>query len=133
MGETLSIDLGAIYTAWANYLKGHSDAKHFSMLGDGNIAKFPHANLRLLGNPTNSSDLDNDECTWNVTFQTTCYISTPNDTKVLSLYGMDNACRDFFVGLGFRKMGESIPMVNTQVASITSRYNMTHYNGSLDL
>ena len=132
MAETLTIDLNKIYSAWAKYVKSNSKATEFSMLGDGTVATFPHANLRMVGNPAASIDLDNDECTWNLTFQTICYIDNPNDKRVLMLYEMDTACRKFFIGLGFRKMGESTPYIRDKVASLTSRFVMPHYNGIIE-
>lgn len=130
MSETLSINLNEIYSAWRTYLLSHSGAKNFGMINDGTVAKFPYANLMLLGNATNISDMSGDECTWTLTFQTDCYI---DNTKIDSvLYPMDEACRIFFVKLGFRKMGDSPLITSNGITRITSRFTMSHYNGILE-
>lgn len=126
MAEILTIDIDAIYRAWREYLIAHTKLRSFGMITDGAIAKFPYGNLRMIGNLTNASDMENNEATWNLSFQTDFFINT---TKLSEIYEMDSVSRQFFVGHGFRKMGESVPQMQNKVTQLTSRYNMTHYNG----
>ena len=72
MAEVIAIDLDGIYRAWRSYLVEHSDARHFGMVNDKSVAEFPYANLQMLGRPTNVTDLENHECTVDLTFQTDC-------------------------------------------------------------
>ena len=130
MPEILTIDLNQIYKAWKAHLEENSGAKYFGMVTDGSVAKFPYANLMMIGNSTNAMDLENNECTWSLTFQTDCYV---DDAKVYSvLYPMDEACRQFFADLGFRKVGDSALVTANGITRLTSRFNMPHYNGILD-
>lgn len=126
MAEILTIDIDAIYRAWREYLIAHTKLRSFGMITDGAIAKFPYGNLRMIGNLTNASDMENNEATWNLSFQTDFFINT---TKLSEIYEMDSVSRQFFVEHGFRKMGESVPQMLNKVTQLTSRYNMTHYNG----
>lgn len=130
MIEALHIDLNEIYKAWKAYLEEHSGAKNFGMVNDGTVAKFPYANLQMIGDSTNITDVSGDECTINLTFQTDVYID--NEKYYSLLYPMDEACRDFFVNLGFRKVGDSMPMNANGITRLTSRFNLSHYNGNLD-
>ena len=130
MADILTIDINEIYKAWKAHLEANSGAKYFGMLNDGVSAKFPYANLQMIGNTSNVTDLSGDECTWSLTFQTDVYI---DNTKYYSvLYPMDEACRQFFVNLGFRKVGESALMSSNGITRLTSRFNLPHYNGELD-
>lgn len=126
MAEILTIDIDAIYSAWREYMIAHTNLRNFDMITDGAIAKFPHGNLRMIGNITNASDMENNEATWNLTLQTDFSI---NSKKLSELYKMDSVSRQFFIEHGFRKMGESVPQMQNKVTQLTSRYNMTHYNG----
>lgn len=128
MADVIHIDLEEIYVAWRTYLLEHSDAKHFGMVDDRSIAKFPYANLMMVGRNTNVTDLENHEVTVDLTFQTDCY--TDSD-KILTLYGMDDACWEFFQELGFRRMGDSSLSVisNSNVKRLTSRFTLRNFNG----
>lgn len=126
MAEILTIDIDAIYKAWREHLIAHTKLRNFGMITDGAIAKFPYGNLRMIGNLTNASDMENNEATWNLSFQTDFFINT---TKLSEIYEMDSVSRRFFAEHGFRKMGESVPQMQNKVTQLTSRYNMPHYNG----
>ena len=127
MADVIAIDLEKIYTEWRAYLLEHSDAKHFGMVNDKSVAQFPYANLTMLGRPTNVTDLENHEVTVDLTFQTDCY----TDSKLMSLYGIDDACWEFFQELGFRRMGDATLSVvsNSNVKRLTSRFTLRNFNG----
>ena len=128
MADVIAVDLDKIYRAWRAYLLEHSVAKHFGMVTDKSIAEFPYANLMMLGRNTNVTDLENHEITIDLTFQTDCYIDS---SKVISLYGMDTACWEFFQELGFRRMGDANLSVisNSNVKRLTSRFTLRNFNG----
>lgn len=128
MADVIAIDLDKIYKAWRAYLLEHSDAKYFGMVNDKSVAKFPYANLMMLGRPTNVTDLENHEITVDLTFQTDCYTDTD---KVMPLYDMDTACWEFFNELGFTRMGDSTLSVvsNSNVKRLTSRFMLRNFNG----
>ena len=128
MGDTVSISLNSIYSAWRTYLLANSVAKHFGMVNDHMVAEFPYANLQMIGRPTNRTDLENHEITVDLTLQTDCYVDSD---KVLDLYGMDDACWQFFQSLGFRRMGDSVLSVvyNSNVKRITSRFYLRNFSG----
>ena len=128
MADVIAINLDQIYRAWRSYLLSHSDARHFGMVNDKSVAEFPYANLMMLGRPTNATDLEGNECTIDLTFQTDCYVDSKN---VLTLYGMDDACWEFFQELGFRRMGDSSLSVvsNSNVKRLTSRFTFRNFNG----
>lgn len=130
MADIITVDLNAVYSAWYQHMKTNVPAiKKYGMISDGAPAKFPYANLQMIGNPTAILDLENNECTQNLTFQTDCYV---NDQSALTLQKMDDECRSFFVSLGFRKMGDSAWSTTSGVTRVTSRFNMPHYNGILE-
>lgn len=128
MADVIAIDLDKIYKAWRAYLIEHSDAAHFGMVNDKSVAEFPYANLAMLGRSTNATDLEGNECTVDLTFQTDCYIDTG---KIMTLYDMDMACWEFFQELGFRRMGDSnlSDVSNSNVKRLTSRFNLRNFNG----
>lgn len=123
---SISIDLNTIYVAWRAHMLEHSVAKHFGMISDETIAEFPYANVQMIGNSTASTDFENNEGTWNLSFQTDCYIDNNNPSELTQ---MDMACRDFFMSLGFRKTGDSMLIKTGKVTRVTSRFNMPNYNG----
>ena len=128
MADVIAIDLDQIYRAWRSYLLEHSEAKHFGMVNDKSVAEFPYAGLMMLGRPTNTTDLEGNECTIDLTFQTDCYSDSKN---VSPLYEMDAACWKFFQELGFRRMGDTPLSVvsNSNVKRLTSRFTFTNFNG----
>lgn len=128
MSKSIEVDVDQIYKSWRAYLKAESDAKYFGMIFDPTKqSKFPYANLRLVGRPTNGSDLDGDELSVQLTFETEGYINT---SKYLTLYGIDQASADFFLQLGFTRVGDSaILKVSDTVTKITSRFLMMHFCG----
>lgn len=128
MSRTVQLDRDALYRAWVNFLKENSVARHFSAFNDYTRAKFPFAAITIMGAPTNVTDLQNFEYTVDLTVQTDCYIDTE---KIMDLYGMDDACGEFFNSLGFRKNGDSVPSsVNgTLIKRITSRYTLRNFAG----
>lgn len=128
MADVIAVDLNKIYTSWRTYLLEHSDAKYFGMLNDKSVAKFPYANIAMLGRPTNVTDLDNNEITVDLTFQTDCYT---DGSKIMPLYVMDDACWEFFQELGFKRMGDATLSVvsNSNVKRLTSRFTLRNFNG----
>lgn len=128
MGKSIELDIDKIYQAWRTYLLAHSQAKYFGMLFDSTKqAHFPYANLRLVSRYTDGSDLDGDESSIYLTFETEAYI---NNSKLLTLYNIDTASADFFLELGFRRTGDSQVMrVSDTVTKITSRFLLRHYCG----
>lgn len=129
MGKAMELDLDAIYGAWRSYLLEHSQAEHFGMVFDPTRqSEFPYANLRLISRPTVGGDLEGDEMSISLTFEAEAYI---NDNKYLTtLYGIDTASADFFLQLGFRRVGDATPIkVSNTVTKITSRYYMNNYCG----
>lgn len=128
MPSTVEIDLEKIYGAWRTYLLANSKAKHFGMLFDPTKqAKFPYANLRLISRPKNRGNLGNDELSISLTFEAEAYI---NNDELLTLYNIDTASANFFVELGFSRIGDSaILKVSNTVTKITSRFYLAHYTG----
>lgn len=128
MGKSIRIDTNAIYKAWRVYLLGKSKATHFGTVFDATKqAEFPYANLKLIGRPTNGSDLEGDEASVTLTYEAEGYI---NNNRYSVLYGIDDASADFFLELGFRRVGDSeIVRVSDTVTKITSRFTMAHYCG----
>ena len=128
MADVIKVDLDAIYEAWRTYMLQNSDAKHFGMFNDKSVAKFPYANIQMVGRPTNVTDLENHEITIDLTLQTDCYIDSK---KIVSLYQMDDACWQFFNELGFQRMGDSAFSVvsNSNVKRLTSRFTLRNHNG----
>lgn len=128
MADVIQIDQNKIYKAWRQYLLQNSNAKHFGVVNDKSVAEFPYSNLMMLGRPTNVTDLENHECTVDLTYQTDSY----TDSKDISiLYEIDDACWAFFNELGFRRMGDSAisEVSNSNVKRITSRFTLTNFNG----
>lgn len=126
--RTIRLDLDAIYASWRRYLLANSSAKHFGMVFDTTKkAQFPYANLALVSRSVNGSDLEGDEATISLVFETEAYI---NNNKYLSAYDIDSASADFFCNLGFRRLGNTqLIRVSDTVTKVTSRFSMAHYNG----
>lgn len=129
MSQTIEIDYEAIYGAWRRYLLEHSKARHFGTLFDpSKKAEFPYANLSLVSHPTNGRDLEANEMSVDLTFDTEAYINTK---EYLTLMNIDNANAEFFIGLGFRRIGNSqITRVSNTVSRIMSRFTLWNYTGS---
>ena len=128
MADVITVDQRAIYSAWRTYLLEHSGAEHFGVFNDMSIAEFPYSNLMMLGRPTDVTDLENNEVTVDLTFQTDNYTDSDD---VLILYGIDDACWAFFQELGFRRMGDSTlsQVSNSNVKRLTSRFTLRNFNG----
>lgn len=127
--KLIDVDVNNIYKYWRLYLLAHSDAKYFGSVFDmTKLATFPYANLRLIGRPTDGSDLANDEATIALTYEAEAYI---NDNKILTLYNIDKANAEYLQTLGFRRIGDSqVIKVSVTVTKITSRFVLPHYCGS---
>lgn len=128
MSNVVQLDRDALYKAWRKYMLEHTTCQNFGAFNDMSVAKFPYAVLTVVGMPTNTTDLQNFEYTVDLTIQTDCYIDS---MKILDLFGMDEACSEFFNMLGFRKTGDSIPssVNNSNVKRITSRFRMRNFAG----
>lgn len=128
MARVITIDLDPIYRAWRTHLLRYSTAEYFGMVYDSTRqANFPYANLSLVSRATNGSDLEGDEASISLVFETEAYI---NNNKYLTLYEIDDASASFFNGLGFRRVGDSqIIKVSDTTTKITSRFSMYHYCG----
>lgn len=128
MSNIVQLDRDALYKAWYKYLKTNSGAKYFSAFNERMPSKFPFASLMIVGMPTNVTDLQNFEYTVDLTVQTDCFIDSD---KLSTLYGMDDACREFFNSLGFRKNGDSIPsnVTGSNVKRMTSRFTLRNFAG----
>lgn len=128
MPKSLEIDLEKIYSAWRTYLLANSNAKHFGMLFDPTKqAKFPYANLRMMSRSRDGSDFENDEMSIALTFETEAYI---NNAELMTLYNIDTVSADFFIELGFRRIGDSaVIRVSDTVTKITSRFYLPHFCG----
>lgn len=126
MTDIVQLDINAVYAAWRSYLLEHSDAKHFGTVNNQTVAEFPFASLILIGRPTNFTDLVNNEHTIDLTFQTDCY----STSSYSSLYGMDNACWQFFSNLGFQRVGDSTLIeADKNLYRITSRFTLQNFTG----
>lgn len=127
--RTIRVDVNNIYKFWRLYLMAHTDAKYFGTVFDPTkVAEFPYANLRLIGRSTSGSDLWNDESSITLTYEAECYINT---NKFLTLYDIDTASADYFLNLGFRRVGDSaIVKISSTVTKITSRFVLQNYCGS---
>lgn len=128
MSNIVQLDKDALYKAWRKYLLEHTVCRDFGAFDDKSVAKFPYAVLTVVGMPTNVTDLGNYEYTVDLTVQTDVYIDS---MKILDLFGMDEACSEFFNALGLRKTGDSIPssVQNSNVKRITSRFQMRNFAG----
>ena len=126
--KTVSVNLNEIYGAWRAYLLANTSARHFGMFNDKSVAEFPYAALTLVGKPTNVTDLSNYEVTVDLTLQTDCYIDS---SKISDLYVMDDACWEFFNGLGFQRMGDTAlsEVSNSNVKRLTSRFTLRNFAG----
>ena len=128
MADVISIDHNRIYRAWRQYLLDHSEARHFGVFNDKSVAEFPYCNLMMVGRPTNVTDLENHEVTVDLTYQTDSYTDSKD---ILALYGIDDACWEFFQELGFKRMGDSdlSEVSNSNVKRLTSRFTLRNFNG----
>lgn len=128
MGKAFWYDVDEIYAAWSAYLRANSKAKYFGMVYDPTkVAKFPYANFSLISKPTSQSTLQNDESSVNITIETEAYI---NNTAYMTLYNIDDASANFFIELGFRRVGESQPVkASDTVTKLTSRFYLPNYTG----
>lgn len=124
----VKFDVDKIYKAWRQYLISNSVARNFAAFNDNSVAKCPAASLELIGTPTMELDLQNNEHTINLTFKTVCAI---NNEKVTQLYGMNDACREFFNQLGFQQFGDSVlQTTDNNIHEITSRFILRNFTGS---
>lgn len=128
MPKPIEVDLDGIYSAWRLYLLKRGDAKFFGMVFDTTKkAQFPYANLRMISRPTMASDLQGDESSISITFETEAYINTD---KYLMLYRIDEASANFFLELGFRRVSDTqLIKVSDTVTKVVSRFTMTNYCG----
>jgi len=124
----IEVNFEKIYQAWRTYLLANSQARHFGVIFDpSKQAEFPYANLSFVGRPTDGGDLEGDELSVDLTFDTEAYI---NGGKYMTLYNIDDASARFFLELGFRRVGDSqITRVSNTVTRIMSRFTLRNYTG----
>ena len=129
MADRVAFDIEKMYESWRDHLLENSLAKYFGMVYDPTkVAKFPYANFMVIGFPSNGGDLEGDEATVNLTIETEAYINT---NKYMTLYNIDGASTDFFIDLGFRKIGNSTPLkVSDTVTKIQSRFILMNFDGN---
>lgn len=127
--KTIRVDIDNIYKYWRTYLMSRTSVRYFGTIFDyTKVAEFPYANLRLISRATDGGDLQGDESSISLVFETECYIK---DNKVLTLYEVDTHSADYFLTLGFRRIGDSqIVRVTDTVTKIMSRFSLAHYCGS---
>lgn len=124
----IEVNFEQIYESWRAYLLENSPAEHFGVIfNPSKQAEFPYANLSLVGRPTNGGDLEGDEMSVDLTFDCQSFI---NNNKYMTLYAIDRANAEFFLGLGFRRIGDSqITRVSNTVTQIMSRFTLTNFTG----
>ena len=129
MASIVEIDVDNVYKAWRNYIMRYTTTTHFGMVFDPTRqAEFPYANLRLLGRPKSGGDLEGDEASVTLTYETEAYI---NNERYTDLYKIDTASAKFFAELGFGRIGDSQPIkVSDTVTKITSRFTLANFCGS---
>ena len=129
---SVEVDIDRFYVAWRQYLLANSEAKYFGMVYDPTKpAKFPYANIRMISRPRVGSDLQGEESSITLTFETEAYIKSDN---FLTLYNIDTASADFFIELGFARVGDSqILKVSDTVTKITSRFTLRNYTDGFEI
>ena len=134
MSYVLNVDQKKIGNAWSKYVNAKTGIKHFGGIPKtGKNAVYPYGNFRIIGRPTNSSDLENNEDSVDLTVQTDIMVSDSgaNNNVENVLYSGDNACAEFFNSLGFKRFGDSPVTYNpsTGVKTITSRFIFRNFTG----
>ena len=103
---------------------------NLSMNASETIAKGKYARLLLMGMPTDRSDLEGNECSVNLSFQTEAFadgIFAQNDA-----YDIDSAIHKCMVGMGFRRTfgPEVLDNIDSRIKRVVSRYGRV-YTGQL--
>lgn len=128
--DRVQLDIDALYRKWRMFLMAHSTCTHFGIVYDPTrVAQFPYANLTLISRATNGGDLEGDESSVMLVYETEAYI---NNDKYLTAYQIDDASADFFITkLGFRRIGNAQLMrVSNTVTKVSSRFAMQNFCGT---
>ena len=97
---------------------------NLSMNASETIAKGKYARLLLLGMPTDRSDLEGDECSVNLSFQTEAFAD--------GIFAQNDAYDRCMVGMGFRRTfgPETLDNIDSRIKRVVSRYSRV-YTGQL--
>ncbi|MST81583.1 hypothetical protein [Bilifractor porci] len=134
MPYILNIDQKKIGNAWSQYVNAKTGIKHFGGIPKtGKNAQYPYGNFQIIGRPTNSFDLENNEDSVDLTVQTDIMVSDSGSNNQVedTLYKGDTACAEFFNSLGFQRMGNSAVTYSTTtgIKIITSRFIFRNFTG----
>lgn len=130
MSKIVNIPIDEIYDKWSKAMS--------LVVGDNytiddieTVAKTPFAKISLIGNPTDSYDLDGNEMSIQITLQVEVYTS---GQKALSeLYRIDNASHQALMHMGFRRSYgcRVIKNTDTLIKRGVSRYTRTFASDDL--
>ena len=111
------------------------------LVGEGNLSmeqsstiandKTKYAQMYMASNTTASKDLEGDETSTQISFQTDVFAS---GSKALSkVYTLDDASKQAMIDMGFRcDYSSLIQNVDSAFKRVTSRYSMTYCGSLLD-
>lgn len=121
--DTVPNPIVTIYSKWKEYVETMVDNINASMDNSQTTAKMPYANMRLMGTPTESSDLSGNECAITPAIQIDVYT---NGNKALSkAYDIDSISHAALVSMRFRRTygPELIDGTDNSIKRLTSRYS----------
>lgn len=132
MPETIKNPVSEVFERWASDIEPAVGKGNFSMDDSQTIAssKKVYAKLLMLGNPLQNSDLEGNECSTILSFQSESYAS---GTKALSkVYEIDSVSHQAMVNMGFRRIygPELQNNADGSIKRVVSRYSRV-YTGKL--
>ena len=120
--DTVSNPIVTIYSKWKEAVEPVVGKNNTSMENKQTISTFPYANMRLMGTPTASSDLNGNEGAIMPSVQIDLYT---NGNKALSkAYDIDSVSHEAMVSMRFRRTyGSSlVDNADNSIKRLTSRY-----------
>lgn len=121
--DTVSNPIVTIYSKWKEAVEPVVGKNNTSMENSQIISKMPYANMRLMGTPTASADLNGNECAIMPAIQIDVYT---NGTKALSkAYDIDSVSHASMVAMRFKRTygPELIDGTDNSIKRLVSRYS----------
>lgn len=119
--DTVSNPIETIYLKWKSAVEPVVGKNNTSMENKQTISTFPYANMRLMGMPTASSDLNGNEGAIMPAIQIDLYTN-----KALSkLYELDSVSHGAMVSMRFRRTygPELLDSTDNSIKRLVSRYS----------
>ena len=115
----------AVFNRWREEIAPVVGEGNYSMDYSITVAKTPYARLTLLSKSGQTWDIQGNECSLSISFQSESYASGPN--AISDAYALDDVTRQVMASMGFRMVfSEIVRNAETSIKRVVSRFTRTY-------